>query len=76
MDCQSLVALPWEEAEALLQESGVPYEREITRPVRDFFKTDEKRLYVLRVQERGQGIKVTLGAKVIPSVQGHQDKEV
>ena len=68
MDCQSLVALPWEEAEALLQESGIFYEREITRPVRDFFKTDEKRLYVLRVQERGQGIKVTLGAKVIPNV--------
>lgn len=68
MDCQSLIALPWEEAEALLQESGVPYGREITRPVRDFFKTDEKRLYVLRVQERGQGIKVTLGAKVIPNV--------
>ncbi len=68
MDCPDIIALPWEEAKALLQESGISYEREITRPVRDFFKTDEKRLYVLRVQERGQGIKVTLGAKVIPSV--------
>ena len=76
MDCPDIIALPWEEAEALLQKAGRPYEWEITRPVRDFFKTDEQRLYVLRVQERGQGIKVTLGAKVIPSVQGHQDKEV
>ena len=68
MDCQGLVALPWEEAEGLLQEAGVAYEWEITRPTRDFFKTDESRLYVLRVQEHEQGIKVTLGAKVIPTV--------
>ena len=68
MDCPDIIALPWEEAEKLLQEAGTPYEREITRPTRDFFKTDASRLYVLRVQEHGQGIKVTLGAKVIPAV--------
>jgi len=68
MDCQALIALPWEEAEGLLQEAGVSYEWEITRPTRDFFKTDANRLYVLRVREYGWGIKVTLGAKVIPSV--------
>ena len=68
MDYPDIIALPWEEAEKLLLEAGTPYEREITRPTRDFFKTDENRLYVLRVQEHGQGIKVTLGAKVIPTV--------
>ena len=68
MDCHGLVALPWEEAEGLLQEAGAAYEWEITRPPRDFFKTDANRLYVLRVREQEQGIKVTLGAKVIPTV--------
>ena len=68
MDCQDLLALPWIEAEKLLQEAGISYEWEITRPTRDFFKTDESRLYVLRVREHEQGIKVTLGAKVIPTV--------
>ncbi len=68
MDCPDIIALPWEEAEALLQQAGISYEWEITRPTRDFFKTDERRLYVLRVQEHGQAIKVTLGAKVIPAI--------
>ena len=66
MDCPDILALPREEAEKLLQEAGLACEWEITRPTRDFFKTDENRLYVLRVQEQRQGIKVTLGAKVIP----------
>ena len=68
MDCPDILALPWQEAEGLLQEEGISYAWEITRPTRDFFKTDESRLYVLRVREHGQGIKVTLGAKVIPTV--------
>ena len=68
MDCHDILALPWQEAEELLQKSGISYEWEITRPTRDFFKTDESRLYVLRVREHEQGIKVTLGAKVIPTV--------
>ena len=68
MDCQGLLTLPWIEAEKLLQEAGISYEWEITRPTRDFFKTDANRLYVLRVRGHGQGIQVTLGAKVIPSV--------
>ena len=68
MDCPDILALPWQEAEELLQKAGIYYEWEITRPTRDFFKTDESRLYVLRVQEYEQGIKVTLGAKVIPTV--------
>ena len=68
MDCPDILALPWQEAEGLLQEAGISYAWEITRPTRDFFKTDESRLYVLRVREQEQGIKVTLGAKVIPTV--------
>ena len=68
MDCHDILALPWQEVEELLQKSGISYEWEITRPTRDFFKTDESRLYVLRVREQEQGIKVTLGAKVIPTV--------
>ena len=67
MDYPDIIALPWEEAEKLLAEAGTSFTWEITRPTRDFFKTDEHRLYVLRVQEHGQGIKVTLGAKVVPT---------
>ena len=56
------------EAQQLLRAAGLSFTEEITRPTRDFFKTDESRLYVLRVREQEQGIKVTLGAKVIPTV--------
>ena len=56
MDCQGLLALPWIEAEKLLQEAGISYDWEITCPSRVFFKTDVIRLYVLRVREHVQGI--------------------
>ena len=36
------------EAEKLLQAEQINYVIEISRPTRDFFKLDEKRLYVIR----------------------------
>ena len=44
-DC---IGRPQHEAEALLEAAGLSFEEEITRPTRDFFKTDPICLYVVR----------------------------
>ena len=42
------VARPFSEVEAELKGAGISYQTEITRPTRDFFKTEERCLYVVR----------------------------
>ena len=55
---------PLDEAEHLLAQAGCAWQTEITRPVRDFFKTDNTCLYVVRVREQADGtIMLTLAAK-------------
>lgn len=61
-----ILARTREEAEQLLREAGLSYELELTRPTRHFFKTDEARLYVVRVREEGRALLVTLAAKQCP----------
>lgn len=58
-----IIALSWAEAEGLLQANGCRYTTEITRPTRDFFKTDESRLYVVKAARKADMILVTLAAK-------------
>lgn len=58
------VGLPWTEAARQLTESGCRFQTEITRPTRDFFKTDSTCLYVIRQRELPDGILLlTLAAK-------------
>ena len=49
------IGRPWHEVEAELRQSGLRYETEITRPTRDFFRVDEKYLYVLRERKGSEG---------------------
>lgn len=63
-----IIALPWAEAERRLIEAGCRYTTEITRPTRDFFKTDESRLYTVRVRRHENELLVTLAAKQQPCV--------
>ena len=59
-----ILARPLAEAEAMLREAGRSWQMEITRPTRDFFKTDPTCLYVARVREPGDGtVLLTLAAK-------------
>ena len=59
-----VIGRPWTEAELLLTSAHCCYQTEITRPTRDFFKTDNTCLYVVRVRERADGtIMLTLAAK-------------
>ena len=51
-DC---IGRPQHEAEALLEAAGLSFEEEITRPTRDFFKTNENYLYVLRERKNPEG---------------------
>ena len=44
----SYVGRPFSEVEAELKGAGISYKTEITRPTRDFFKTEERCLYVVR----------------------------
>ena len=44
----SYVGRPFSEVEAEHKGAGISYQTEITRPTRDFFKTEERCLYVVR----------------------------
>lgn len=44
----SYVGRPFSEVEAELKGAGISYQTEITRPTRDFFKTEGRCLYVVR----------------------------
>ena len=59
-----LVGRPWEEAKVLLETAGIGYQMEISRPSRDFFKTDSNCLYVVRERRIADGtLLITLVAK-------------
>ncbi len=59
-----VLARPFPEAEQMLREKGCEWTTEITRPTRDFFKTDETCLYVVRERLLSDGkILLTLAAK-------------
>ena len=59
-----VIGRPWIEAEVMLKSAGCHYQMEITRPTRDFFKTDNTCLYVVRVREQADDtIMLTLAAK-------------
>ena len=49
------VGRPFAEVQAELETAGLPYQTEITRPTRDYFKTDERCLYVVRERELPDG---------------------
>lgn len=67
-----VIGRPFPEAEALLQKAGIKYQTEISRPSRDFFKTDLSCLYVVRERElAGGALLLTLVAK-----QKKSEKEV
>lgn len=57
---------PWKEAEQLLQRESISYETKLTRPTRDFFETDERKLYVIRAKSRADGIwEIVLAARML-----------
>ena len=60
---ESLTAKPFAEAKAELDGEGINYTTEITRPTRDFFKTDENNLYVVRVKQADGRLLLTLAGK-------------
>lgn len=43
-----VVGIPLHAAKLRLQEAGMPYKVEVTRPTRDYFKIDESCPYVVR----------------------------
>ena len=49
------VGRPYDEVASELRASGTPYRCVRTRPTRDFFKVDEKYLYVLRERQSPEG---------------------
>ena len=55
MAALSYVGRPFSSVEPELRAAGTPYQLERTRPVRDFFKTDERCLYVVRARELPDG---------------------
>ncbi len=57
---------PAEEAKALLDDAGISYTVELTRPTRDFFPVDDARLYTVRAVTCPDGsCRLTLAAKQI-----------
>lgn len=67
-----VIGRPFPEAEAMLQREGIKYQTEISRPSRDFFKTDSSCLYVVRERKLADDtLLLTLVAK-----QKKSEKEV
>ena len=59
-----VIGRPWEEAKQLLELAGIGFQTEISRPSRDFFKTDMNCLYVVRERKIADGtLLITLVAK-------------
>ncbi len=58
------VGMPFDEVKETLQNQNIDYITEITRPVRNLFKTDEDNLYVIREKYLPDGkLLLTLAAK-------------
>ena len=64
-----VTGLPQDVAELRLNQVGIAYSFEITRPTRDFFKVDEETLYVVRQ-------KLTEQKKLLLTLAAKQRKEV
>ena len=61
-----IVGRPFTEVQTIFKRENIRYLIEITRPVRDFFKIDEKNLYVVREKKLDDGkILLTLAAKQV-----------
>ena len=61
----SYVGRPFSKVEAELKGAGISYQTEITRPTRDFFKTEERCLYVVREQRATDGtLRLVLAARL------------
>ena len=61
----SYVGRPFSEVEAELETAGISYQTEITRPTRDFFKTEERCLYVVRERKAPDGtLRLALAARL------------
>ena len=59
------VGRPFSEVEVELKAAGISYQTEITRPTRDFFKTEECCLYVVREREHTDGtLRLALAARL------------
>ncbi|MDY6267491.1 MAG: RNA-3-phosphate cyclase [Selenomonadaceae bacterium] len=62
------VGRPLLEVEAELKAAGIPYQTEITRPTRDFFKTEERCLYVVRERVFPDGtLRLAVAARLLAS---------
>ncbi|HBT78846.1 MAG: PASTA domain-containing protein [Selenomonas sp.] len=60
------------EAQQLLRAAGLSFTEEITRPTRDFFKTDSTCLYVVRQRLlAGDEVRLTLAARMEKEVSCH-----
>ncbi len=59
-----VVGRPLAEAEALLQAAGINYATTVSRPTRDFFKTDEKCLYIVRQKLHDGTLQLVLAARL------------
>lgn len=55
---------PVEEAQRLLEKAHIQYVLKRSRPVRDFFKIDEDRLYVIRQRYIDDVLQLTLAARL------------
>lgn len=65
MPYPDLVGRPWREAEPMLQAEGLRYVTVMTCPTRDFFETDEQKLYVVRTGSCADGKwEIVLAARV------------
>lgn len=68
MRCPDILGLPWDEAEGMLLKSGAAYRVDMTRPTKDFFETNDKLPYVVRVKFDTDGIlKITLANRLAKS---------
>ena len=77
MAALSYVGRPFSSVEPELRAAGTPYQLERTRPVRDFFKTDERCLYVVRERELPDGtLALVLAASLQTSSEINLWKEV
>lgn len=59
------VGRPFSNVERELQAANISYQMEITRPTRDFFKTEERCLYVVRERKAADGtLRLVLAARL------------
>ena len=64
-----VIGRPWQQAEQMLRDTGLPYQTELARPTKHFFPIDEKQLYVIRGQYGQDGtLKLILAAKTLKRV--------